>query len=100
MFSLAKGAAKREVLGPDLPIDVIAIDETNTRVVPEKLGRRSPICWMHLGRVLINPAPGVRPLLGVKRTSLIRSLMSANDPKRTRWGATREPHRCCGVDGE
>ena len=40
VFSLAKGAAKREVLGPDLLIDVIAIDETNTRVVPEKVGRR------------------------------------------------------------
>ena len=40
VFSLANGAAKREVLGPDLPIDVIAIDETNTRVVPNKLMRR------------------------------------------------------------
>ena len=40
VFSLANGAAERRVLGPDLPIDVIAIDETNTRVVPEKLMRR------------------------------------------------------------
>jgi hypothetical protein len=32
IFSLAKGSAAREVLGPDLPIDVVAIDETNTRV--------------------------------------------------------------------
>ncbi len=37
VFSLANGAAERSVLGPDLPIDVIAIDETNTRVVPKKL---------------------------------------------------------------
>ena len=34
VFSLANGAAERRVLGPDLPIDVIAIDETNTHVVP------------------------------------------------------------------
>jgi radical SAM superfamily enzyme YgiQ (UPF0313 family) len=40
VFSLAKGAAEREVLGPDLPIDVIAMDETNTRVVPKRLIRR------------------------------------------------------------
>ena len=40
VFSLANGAAERSVLGPDLPIDVIAIDETNTRVVPQKLMRR------------------------------------------------------------
>src|SRR3972149_3000122 len=40
VFSLANGAAERGVLGPDLPIDVIAIDETNTRVVPKKLMRR------------------------------------------------------------
>ncbi len=40
VFSLANGAAERRVLGPDLPIDVIAIDETNTRVVPKKLMRR------------------------------------------------------------
>ncbi len=32
VFSLAKGAAERQVLGPDFPIDVVAIDETNTRV--------------------------------------------------------------------
>jgi hypothetical protein len=32
VYSLACGAAERGILGPDLPIDVIAIDETNTRV--------------------------------------------------------------------
>ena len=40
-----------------------------------------------LGRVLINPSCCARLcarlLLGGKRTSLIRSLMSVNDPKRT-----------------
>src|SRR4029079_9855033 len=35
------------------------------------------------------------PLLGVKRTFLIRSLMSVNDPKRTlRWDATPRSCRC------
>jgi len=38
--SLAQGAADRQVLGPDLPIDVLAIDETNTRVKTKELIRR------------------------------------------------------------
>ena len=40
VYSLAKGAAERDVLGPDLPIDVLAIDETNTRVKPKEIARR------------------------------------------------------------
>jgi len=40
VYSLAKGAAERGILGPDLPIDVIAIDETNTRVRPRELAKR------------------------------------------------------------
>ncbi|MGH6865863.1 MAG: B12-binding domain-containing radical SAM protein [Methyloceanibacter sp.] len=32
VFSLANGAAARNLLGPDLPIDVHAVDETNIRV--------------------------------------------------------------------
>lgn len=37
VYSLALGAATRQVLGPDLPIDVAAIDETNTRVRPRDI---------------------------------------------------------------
>jgi radical SAM superfamily enzyme YgiQ (UPF0313 family) len=40
VYSLAKGAAERELLGPDLPIDVLAMDETNTRVKPKDIARR------------------------------------------------------------
>jgi radical SAM superfamily enzyme YgiQ (UPF0313 family) len=40
VYSLARGAADRQVLGPDLPIDVTAIDETNTRVRPRDLAKR------------------------------------------------------------
>jgi len=40
VYSLAKGAALRGILGPDLPIDVTAIDETNTRVRPSEIARR------------------------------------------------------------
>src|SRR4029453_7835768 len=39
VFSLARGAAERELLGPDLPIDVHAMDETNTRVRPKEIAR-------------------------------------------------------------
>jgi hypothetical protein len=40
VFGLAQGAAERQVLGPELPIDVLAIDETNKRVKPKELIRR------------------------------------------------------------
>jgi radical SAM superfamily enzyme YgiQ (UPF0313 family) len=40
VYSLAQGAADRQILGPDLPIDVLAIDETNARVKTKDLIRR------------------------------------------------------------
>jgi radical SAM superfamily enzyme YgiQ (UPF0313 family) len=40
VYSLALGAAERKLLGPDLPIDVMAMDETNTRVRPREIARR------------------------------------------------------------
>jgi radical SAM superfamily enzyme YgiQ (UPF0313 family) len=40
VYSLACGAAMRGILGPDLPIDVLAIDETNTRVRPSDIAKR------------------------------------------------------------
>jgi len=40
VYSLARGAADRQVLGSDLPMDVTAIDETNTRVRPRDLAKR------------------------------------------------------------
>ena len=39
VYSLARGAADCQVLGPDLPIDVAAIDETNTRVRPRDIAQ-------------------------------------------------------------
>src|SRR5262245_35274750 len=40
VYSLALGAVERKLLGPDLPIDVMAMDETNTRVRPREIARR------------------------------------------------------------
>src|SRR3990172_4574170 len=40
VYSLAKGAAERELLGPDLPIDVMAMDENNTRVKTKEIASR------------------------------------------------------------
>ena len=40
VYSLALGAATRQVLGPELPIDVAAIDETDTRVRPRDIVKR------------------------------------------------------------
>ncbi len=39
VYSLARGAAERNILGPDLAIDVIAMDETNTRVRPREIAK-------------------------------------------------------------
>ena len=39
VYGLALGAAERQILGPDLPIDVHAMDETNTRVKHRELIR-------------------------------------------------------------
>ncbi len=40
VHSLAQGAADRNVLGPDLPVDVLAIDETNARVKTKEIIHR------------------------------------------------------------
>ncbi|HUW73278.1 MAG TPA: radical SAM protein [Methyloceanibacter sp.] len=40
VYGLALGAAERNLLGPDLPIDVHAMDETNTRVKTKDIIRR------------------------------------------------------------
>ena len=40
VYALACGAAERQVLGPDLPIDIIALDETNTRVRPRAIAEQ------------------------------------------------------------
>src|SRR5436853_3320724 len=37
LYGLAVDAAERRILGPDIEIDVIPIDETNTRVQPRKI---------------------------------------------------------------
>jgi radical SAM superfamily enzyme YgiQ (UPF0313 family) len=37
VYALACGGAERQILGPDLPIDVVAMDETNTRVRPDRI---------------------------------------------------------------
>ena len=40
VYALACGAAERRLLGPDLPIDIIALDETNTRVRPRAIAEQ------------------------------------------------------------
>lgn len=40
VYSLAMDAAARRVLGPDVAIDVVAMDETNRRVKPDAIARR------------------------------------------------------------
>jgi len=64
VYSLACGAAERGILGPDLPIDVIAIDETNTRVKPRDLAKR----------IARNGGLGLVGLVGVQSNEFPRAL--------------------------
>jgi hypothetical protein len=64
VYSLAKGAAERQVLGPDLPIDVIAIDETNARVKPGAIARR----------IARNGGVGLVGLIGVQSNEFPRAI--------------------------
>ena len=64
VYSLARGAAERGILGPDLPIDVIAIDETNTRVKPRDLAKR----------IARNGGLGLVGLVGVQSNEFPRAL--------------------------
>ena len=64
VYSLARGAAERQVLGPDLPIDVIAMDETNTRVRPRDIAKR----------IARNGGLGLVGLIGVQSNEFPRAL--------------------------
>ncbi|MGB6426780.1 MAG: radical SAM protein [Methyloceanibacter sp.] len=64
VYSLALGAAGRSVLGPDLPIDVNAIDETNTRVRPRDIAKR----------IARNGGVGLVGLVGVQSNEFPRAL--------------------------
>jgi tRNA A37 methylthiotransferase MiaB len=64
VYSLARGAADGQVLGPDLPIDVTAIDETNTRVRPHHIAKR----------IARNGGLGLVGLIGVQSNEFPRAL--------------------------
>src|SRR5215470_13877899 len=64
VYSLALGAASRDILGPDLPIDVSAIDETNTRVRPDRIAKL----------IADNGGHGLVGLVGVQSNEFPRAL--------------------------
>ena len=64
VYSLALGAASRDILGPDLPIDVAAIDETNTRVRPDRITKQ----------IAENGGHGLVGLVGVQSNEFPRAL--------------------------
>jgi radical SAM superfamily enzyme YgiQ (UPF0313 family) len=64
VYSLACGASERSILGPDLPIDVLAIDETNTRVRPSDIAKR----------IASNGGMGLVGFVGVQSNEFPRTL--------------------------
>lgn len=64
LYGLASDAAQRRVLGPDVDIQVIAIDETNTRVKPANL----------IAKLSRNKGFGLVGLVGVQSNQYARAL--------------------------
>ena len=64
VYGLACGAAERQVLGSDLPIDDYAMDETNARVRPRDIARR----------IAENGGVGLVGIVGVQSNEFPRSL--------------------------
>jgi len=64
LYGLASDAAQRRVLGPDVDIQVIAIDETNTRVRPANL----------IAKLSRNKGFGLVGLVGVQSNQFARAL--------------------------
>ena len=40
LYGLARDCRERQVLSPDIDLDIVAIDETNTRIRPDKIARQ------------------------------------------------------------
>src|SRR5947209_5471765 len=64
LYGLAIDAAKREVLGPDVAIDVFPIDETNTRIRPKKI----------IAQIERHGGFGLVGLVGVQSNQFMRAL--------------------------
>src|SRR6476619_3521295 len=64
VFAIASEAAEREVLGADTPIDIVCIDETNTRVDIPKL----------LAQFRANGNLGMLGLIGVQSNQFPRAM--------------------------
>ncbi|HWC93131.1 MAG TPA: radical SAM protein, partial [Pseudolabrys sp.] len=64
MYGIAADGAERQVLGPDVAVDIAAIDETNTRVDTEAL----------LARIRKNDGFGMVALVGVQSNQYPRAL--------------------------
>jgi tRNA A37 methylthiotransferase MiaB len=64
VYSLAQGAADRNILGSDLPIDVFAMDETNTRVKTKEI----------LSRIADNGGRALVGIVGVQSNEFPRAV--------------------------
>jgi hypothetical protein len=64
MYTLAADAAQRQVLGPDVPIDITACDETNTRVKIKQI----------VARIRRHGGLGMVGLVGVQSNQFPRAL--------------------------
>jgi uncharacterized radical SAM superfamily protein len=64
LYGLASASAQRKALGPDVDIEVVAIDETNTRVRPQQL----------IARLMRNDGFGLVGLVGVQSNQYVRAL--------------------------
>jgi hypothetical protein len=74
LYGLAKDAARRQVLGPDVDVKVVPIDETNTRVRPSKI----------ISEFARNGGFGMVGLVGVQSNQFSRALDVARPLRKAR----------------
>ena len=92
VYSLALGAAERQLLGPDLPIDVTAMDETNTRVRTRAIARQ----------IKENGGLGLVGIIGVQSNEFPRAVDIARQLREARHPGDDRRLPCLGlpVDAE
>src|SRR5712691_3119591 len=72
LYGLARDCANRQVLGPDVELEIYSYDETNTRIRPERLAR-----------MIEQAGSGAVMLVGVQSNQFPRALEIAR-PLRAR----------------
>ena len=98
LYGLARDARERQVLGPDIDLDIVAIDETNTRVRPDRIAdaiRRGRCRLRHARRRAVEPVSRARSTSPCLCASGASSSASAAFTSPARSPCCRRSSRTC-----